>query len=465
MYDEPVRTPDLHRECWDLYCSDSPQCAVAAPRGHAKSTALTHDFILATALFRDQQYIMLVGSTEDMAIGHLGDIAKELRDNEDLRAEFGIASLPTDAKTDVIVTCSDGYQFRIIAKGAGQKMRGAKWLGKRPGLVVCDDLEDDEQVISRDQREKFRRWFYRAMKPVIRKGGKIRMHGTILHEDALLARLMGDKTWRTLRYKAHAGFDDFSNILWPEQFPEERLREIRAGFIEAQDAPGYSQEYLNDPLDNSDAYLRKEDFIGMSDADFDRPKLVAVGVDFAISKADKANRTSFTVGGKDTDNLLHYLDQYVGRWDALEIIERFFEVQATHNPDCFFVEDGQIWKAIRPMLDREMLNRDSFINCFARTPITDKASRGRSFQRRMRARACRFNKEASWYPGYEDELLRFTGHSEATLDDQFDSSALLSLGFDDLANVEEDDFIDDEEFEARSNNPRKYSGRSKVTGY
>ena len=81
MYDEPVRTPDLHRECWDLYCSDATQCAVAAPRGHAKSTALTHDFILATALFRDQQYIMLVGSTEDMAIGHLGDIAKELRDN------------------------------------------------------------------------------------------------------------------------------------------------------------------------------------------------------------------------------------------------------------------------------------------------------------------------------------------------------------------------------------------------
>lgn len=465
MYDEPVRTPDLHRECWDLYCSDHPQCAVAAPRGHAKSTALTHDFILATALFRDQQYIMLVGSTEDMAIGHLGDIAKELRDNEDLRAEFGIVSLPTDAKTDVIVTCSDGYQFRIIAKGAGQKMRGAKWLGKRPGLVVCDDLEDDEQVISRDQREKFRRWFYRAMKPVIRKGGKIRMHGTILHEDALLARLMADKTWRTLRYKAHAGFDDFSDILWPEQFPEERLREIRQGFIEAQDAPGYSQEYLNDPLDNSDAYLRKEDFIGMLDSDFDRPKLIAVGVDFAISKADKANRTSFTVGGKDTDNLLHFLDQYVGRWDALEIIERFFEIQATHNPDCFFVEDGQIWKAIRPMLDREMLNRDCFINCFARTPITDKASRGRSFQRRMRARACRFNKEASWYPGYEDELLRFTGHSEATLDDQFDSSALLSLGFDDLANVDEDDFLDEEEVEARSNNPRKYSGRSTVTGY
>lgn len=465
MYDEPVRTPDLHRECWDLYCSDHPQCAVAAPRGHAKSTALTHDFILATALFRDQQYIMLVGSTEDMAIGHLGDIAKELRDNEDLRAEFGIVSLPTDAKTDVIVTCSDGYQFRIIAKGAGQKMRGAKWLGKRPGLVVCDDLEDDEQVISRDQREKFRRWFYRAMKPVIRKGGKIRMHGTILHEDALLARLMADKTWRTLRYKAHAGFDDFSDILWPEQFPEERLREIRQGFIEAQDAPGYSQEYLNDPLDNSDAYLRKEDFIGMLDSDFDRPKLIAVGVDFAISKADKANRTSFTVGGKDTDNLLHFLDQYVGRWDALEIIERFFEIQATHNPDCFFVEDGQIWKAIRPMLDREMLNRDCFINCFARTPITDKASRGRSFQRRMRARACRFNKEASWYPGYEDELLRFTGHSEATLDDQFDSSALLSLGFDDLANVDEDDFLDEEEIEARSNNPRKYSGRSTVTGY
>src|ERR1700739_2115945 len=106
-----------------------------------------------------------------MAIELLTDIAKELRDNEDLIAEFGIKRFVSDAKTDIIVECDDEYQFRIIARGSGQKMRGRKWQGKRPGLIVCDDLEDDEQVESLERRGKFRRWFFLALKPAVRDGG------------------------------------------------------------------------------------------------------------------------------------------------------------------------------------------------------------------------------------------------------------------------------------------------------
>lgn len=465
LYDDPVPTPAFHRECWKLYTSDARQAAVVAPRKHAKSTALTHDYVLATALFRAQSYIVLVSSNEEMAIEHLGDIAHELRENEDLIAEFGIAELTTDAKTDIIVRCTDDYEFRIIARGSGQKMRGRKWKGKRPGLVVCDDLEDDEQVETREQRAKFRRWFLRALKPVLRTGGKIRVHGTILHEDSLLSRLVKDKTWKTLFYRAHAGFDDFSEILWPEAWSERRLREEREGFIQQGDPSGYSQEYLNDPRDNSEAYLRKTDFREMTDEDRETSKVICAAADFAISKADTANRTSLTVGGKDVENVLHFVDQRVGRWDALEICEEIFQVQKDWRPDVFFVEGGQIWLALWPTLKKEMLKRGLFINFDVRTPVRDKASRGRSFQRRMRAGACRFDKTAEWYPGYEDELLRFTGHSEATLDDQFDSSALLSLGFDGLAEVEAEDFFDEDEISLIVDDPRQMLGRSAVTGY
>lgn len=465
LYDNPQPTPDLHRECWELYCSDTELAGVAAPREHAKSTALTHDYCLAVLLFRVQDYVIIVSATEDLAIGHLADIAKELRENDELIREFHIDKLLVDAKTDIIVRFKDGHESRIIAKGSGQKMRGLKWNGKRPGLIICDDLEEDEQVENIDRRMKFRKWFFRALLPCRRRGGLVRMHGTILHEDALLNRIMRSASWKTRLFKAHEGFDDFTNILWPESFPEARLRAIRQTFIEDGDAAGYSQEYLNDPFDNTEAYLRKDDFLPMTDDDLYEPKVLAVGCDFAVSKKDKANRTSFTVGGKDSRNLLHFIDQYVGRWDTLEWIDVLFDIQRKHEPEFFFVEDGVIWKSIAPTLYKEMQRRNLFLNCQAINPTRDKATRGRPYQKMMRAGACRYNKKAEWYPPYEAELLRFTGRSDAVLDDQFDSSALLAKGFDSIADVEEDTFLDDDEFEIRQNNKQRSVGRSAVTGY
>src|SRR5208282_1049353 len=114
LYDTPSPTPEFHRECWRLYCSDARMAGVAAPRGHAKSTALTHDYVLAVALFREEQYIIIVGASEEMAIEHLGDIANELRENEELIKAFKVKCFITDQKTDIIVECDDGYQFRIM---------------------------------------------------------------------------------------------------------------------------------------------------------------------------------------------------------------------------------------------------------------------------------------------------------------------------------------------------------------
>ena len=63
-----------------------------------------------------------------------------------------------------------------------------------------------------------------------------------------------------------------------------------------------------------------------------------------------------------------------------------------------------------------------------------------------------------------------TGMAQATLDDQFDSAALLSLGFDTFSHVEDEDFFTEEEqeFERGFWNSRRASatsGRSAVTGY
>lgn len=473
-YDQAVATPAFHRECWAGYCADDPRVGCAAPREHAKSTSLTFAFGLACVCFRVKRYVIIGGSTEDMAAEQLSNLREELLYNDDLRRDFGVASFEQDSKTDIIVRCDDGHRFRILARGAEQKIRGKMWAGMRPDLFLGDDLEDDEQVANRDRRVKFRKWFFRAAVQALGRGGWARIHGTILHEDSLLARLNKNAAWKFKIYKAHNSFSDFTEILWPQAWPESRLRLRQKEFVEDGDSDGYSQEFLNDPTDNSVVYLRKGDFLPMTAEDLAAPKAILVGVDFAISKKDKANRTSFTVGGKCAANLIHVVDQYVGRWDSEEIIECFFDVQERHDPICFFVEDGQIWKAMSATIYKEMQKRDKWLNIQAITPISDKASRGRPYQKRHKSGGMRFLKTLDgrvdsptndWYPGYEAENLKFTGVSEATLDDQFDSTALLVKGFDLLPEVEEEDFESEDSQEMRRVDPRNSGGRSVVTGY
>ena len=488
-YDNPMPTPGFHRAAWDLYASDLQAAGVIAPRDHAKSTALTFDFVMASACWRISDYIIIIGSTEDKAAEQLSNISEELHENVDLREEFGIVSFETDQKTEIIVVCDDGHRFRILARGAEQKIRGAMWKGKRPNLIVCDDMEDDEQVESIERRKKFRRWFFRAAKQSLSKTGKIRIHGTILHDDSLLMRLRKNKMWTFQFYKAHESYDDFSNILWPQRWTEQQLRDKQKEFEEDGDATGYAQEFLNDPTDRSDSYLKDSQFRSMSRDDKDEEKLYYAGADFAVSKKDHANRTSFTIGGRVVSGLTHIVDQHVDRWDPLDWIKEMFQIQLFWNIQLWFVEGGQIWNSLESLIYQEMRaitrspemieefgRKDILLNFEVLNPSKDKGVRGRSYQKRMKAGMVRFDTEAEWFQSYKHENLRFTGVAQAKLDDQFDSTATLFLGIDKLPEMSEDDLLDievqeedDEDGDIEEDERRFYHDmgmqRNAVTGY
>ncbi len=481
-YDNPRPTPPFHREVWALYASDEKQAGCVAPRGHAKSTGLTYDYILAETMFRSSDYVILIGSTEDKAAEQLSNISDELHNNGELRRDFSVRDFEVDGKTEIICVLGDGHRFRILARGAEQKIRGAMWKGKRPNLIVCDDMEDDEQVESIDRRKKFSRWFFRAAKQALSQNGKIRVHGTILHEDSLLAGLRKNPAWHFLFYKAHTSYDDFTNLLWPEFWTEEELRARRQELESAGDAAGYAQEYLNDPIDHTQAFLRRQDFIPMAPSDYESPKKIVVGWDFAVSKEDLANRTSGTVVGKDVNNVTHFLDFYVGRWNpAISPSERaqgqkgwidlMFEVDQRWKPECHYVEGGVIWNSIANVVFQEMHVRDRFLNLEVLNPIKDKAVRGLPLKKRHRAGATRWNVQADGYESAREELLRFTGTGQARLDDQFDSAAIAVMGLEESPAIEEEDFWTDEDFDLdagfrnRGGTQSVRDGRSSITGY
>lgn len=461
-YDSPKPTPDFHHELWDLCCSNSRLVAAAAPRGHAKSTAVTHAFVLANLLFRKKRFVIIVAYTERQAIQFLNDIKLELKENGDLIELFGVKHFVKEAETEIVVRLEGSHEFKIMAKGAGQALRGAKWRGARPDLIIGDDLEDDEQVLTQDRREKFRDWFYGALVPCLSDDGEIRIVGTIMHMDSLLERLLNDPEWNSKRYRAHN--EDFTDILWPEKFPKRRLESIRNSYITAGTPEKYAQEYLNYPIDETLSFFRPEDFREMDPEETPRPKIFYATGDLAISQKERADFSVFAVFSVDDRKRILIEDIRRGRWDSKDIIDEMFSIQSRYHPDIFLLESGQIEKSIGPFLNDEMIRRDTFINIDTIVPTKDKQSRARSIQGRMKAGTVFFKKDASWYFDLEQEMRRFPRDIH---DDQVDAIAYIGLLLDKVYEANTPRELSEMEWEEEWEDTMNLydDGRSVICGY
>lgn len=464
-FDNPQPTPDFHKELWELCCLDEPFVGAAAPRGHAKSTAVTHSFTLALVAFRIRRFGLIISDTELQASLFLADIKNEIKENTYLHDMFGISPiLIKDTETDMIGQFTDGTQFRIMAKGSGQKVRGTKWRNKRPDFVICDDLENEEIVFNKDSRKKFQNWFDGSVIPMLSDDGIIRIVGTILHMDSLLENILNDPEWVTKRYRAHNA--DFSSILWPEKFPKEKLQKIRRIYVNKGNPEGYAQEYLNHPIDPATAMFRKDDIVPIWE-DWDEkaplPELnYYAGMDFAIGESEKADFTVIAVAGVDSAGVLYLVDMRRGRWDSLEIVEEMFAVQQRYNPDIFTVEVGQIEKTLGPFLMQEELKRGIFLPLDKKNPDKDKVKRARSINARMRAGGIKIDTTAGWYPEFEEELLTFPRSKH---DDQVDALSWIGLTLDHHVQARTPYEIEEDEWEEEYGDFIFGMGANDVTGY
>jgi len=478
-FDNPKPTPDFHKELWELVCRPEPKVAIAAPRGHAKSTAITHAFTLASVLFRQKKYVLIVSDTEGQAVQFLGDIKMELMENQDLIHVFGVKRLVRDTEAMIIVEFEDGEQFRIQAKGSEQKVRGLKWRNMRPDLIIGDDLENDEIVMNEERREKFRRWFYNALLPSGGDNCTVRIVGTILHMDSLLERLMpawgatttetnGIKHWSTkqfqpwvsIRYQAHN--EDFSQLLWPEKFSKERLMMLREDYINQGFPEGYSQEFLNYPIDESNAYFRKGDFLPIDDPDEFLEYYSAA--DLAISEKDKTAFTAIVTVGVNKTGKLKVVDVRRFRGDSLEIMDEIFSVQKRFRPELFIIEQENIAKSLGPFLNAEMVKRGVYLNLETPIPTQDKIKRARSIQARMRAGQVEFDKDADWWPILQTEMIQFP---RGAYKDQVDALAHIGMALDKITEAPTDEELEDllYEEEIEFSEMYNYSGRDSTTGY
>lgn len=485
---DPADTPECHREWWDMCCSDRKFVALAAPRGHAKSTAITFAYTLAAILFRERKYVVIISDTEAQSSLFLGNIKTELANNEDLRILFGVKEYQSETKkfdketeTDLIIEFVDGHKSRILAKGAGQKLRGLNWLGQRPDLIIGDDMENDEMVMNKERRDKFKRWFIGAVVPCLSKYGVIRIIGTILHMDSLLENYMPkawkkdtreghlsiksnpNTVWLSAKYRAHTSMNDFTDVLWPDSKPAKWLREEQKLYLVDGEGDLWAQEFLNDPIDDSNALFRKTDFVTLRDEDRKQNLNLYVSFDLAVTKDDvKRDYSVFTMFGVDEDGRAQVINIHRERMDTLEIVDHIIAIQKQYEPVFFIGEKGTIDRAIRPFLIVKSIEENVYPSLYSvAVNNTDKIIRSSPIRGRMRAGMVKFDKEADWYPALEQECIQFPRSKH---DDQVDTLSLMGIALTKYVQAHTMKEMEQQQYEEEKAE-HSDSGRSSFTGY
>lgn len=341
-------------------------------------------------------------------------------------------------------------------------------------------MENDELVMNKDRREKMRKWFKGALLPCRSDNGIVRMVGTILHADSLLERLMpnpSEKTtviqelkqfstkkgmWKTVKYRAHNS--DFTKLLWPQKKSAADFKMMYEEAVKDGTTDIYSQEYLNEPIDESVSFFRKGDFLSISQEDRQLKLNYYITADLAISESEKADYSVFVIAGVDENKILHVKNVIRERMDGKEIVDTFLALQKLYNPVAMGVEDMQISKAIGPFLREEMIKNNTFISLL---PLKhggkDKPTRAKSVQARLRAHGIKFEKDGDWYPVFENEMLQFPRGKH---DDQVDAFAYLGLMLDMLIEAPTQQEFDDQEYlDELEQSGLANQGQNELTGY
>ena len=255
--------------------------AIAAPRGEAKSTLVSQLYVLWCLVTGRKKYPVIVMDSIDQAYPMLEAIKAELEFNPRLHTDFpDVVGQGRVWQSGTIVTRNDA---KVQVAGSGKKLRGLRHGPHRPDLCVLDDIENDEQVRSPEQRDKLQQWLTKTVLPLGGAGTKFDVVyiGTILHYDSVLSRTLSNPMWTSARFKALLQWPDNTN-LWDqweeclrnqgepasEAFYQEHQREMNAGAIvswaarslltlmkiRARDGHAtFDSEYQNDPVagDNS----------------------------------------------------------------------------------------------------------------------------------------------------------------------------------------------------------------------
>jgi predicted phage terminase large subunit-like protein len=438
----------LERFSQAVAAKKSPRLMLLMPPRHGKSELASIRFPAWHLGHNPTHEIINVGYNMDLPVIFSRKVRDVLRDPV-FQGIFAESRLDEESKAVEAWRTTRGGGFTAAGVGGGITGKGAH------ALIIDDPLKNQEEADSADRRQLLEDWFETTAYTRPAPGGGILLIETWWNDDDLAGRLQSKMRnqpdadqYEVIKYPALA--EQYEYRVWPSmeiiRSPEalqedevhtlsttpsdeimrvDQLRvpgdPLHAGRFDVDALKRYkanlqprvwSALYQQNPVPDEGMYFQKEYFREIHSVPDPRGMRIYTAWDFAIGEK---THNDWNVGAtilQDHNDTLYVAEIVRFRGDAFRIIEEIMDCAErwSHflNTDYRVgFEDGQIYRALNPLLLKRMSERRQYPVYEVLKPFTDKLARARPLQGRMQHGRVLFPAEASWYPQAKMELLRF----------------------------------------------------------
>lgn len=405
--------------------------AVAAPRGHAKSTNLTFKGTMHSTLYGYKHYPIIISDSSEQAEGFLDNIRVEFEENTAILEDFGPLA-GSVWRSNVLVTKTN---IKIEAIGSGKKIRGRKHWNWRPDLIILDDVENDENVRTPEQRKKLKDWFDKAVSKCGDDYTDIVYIGTLLHYDSLLAKTLANPAYRSIKYKAvirfsqaddlwqqwETIFTDLSNddreadalaffqahktamlegtqVLWEEKLSYYDLMVMRVSEGEAS----FNSEEQNEPINPDDCLFMEEwfDYYNEAEVNFGDPAFDFFGfIDPSLGKTKRSDFSAIvTLAKHKGSGYMYVVDADIERRHPDRIIadvlakERWLRASFGHGYRKLGAETNQFQWFLKEELAKASAKAGLYLPIEEVQQTSDKVMRVQTLQPDVKNKYIKFNR-------------------------------------------------------------------------
>ena len=405
--------------------------AVAAPRGHAKSTNLTFKGTMHSTLYGYKHYPIIISDSSEQAEGFLDNIRVEFEENTAILEDFGVLA-GSVWRSNVLLTKTN---IKIEAIGSGKKIRGRKHRNWRPDLIILDDVENDENVRTPEQRKKLKDWFDKAVSKCGDDYTDIIYIGTLLHYDSLLAKTLTNPAYRSIKYKAviqfsqaddlwqqwETIFTDLSNddresealaffqahktamlegtqVLWEEKLSYYDLMVMRVSEGEAS----FNSEEQNEPINPDDCLFMEEwfDYYNEAEVNFGDPAFDFFGfIDPSLGKTKRSDFSAIvTLAKHKGSGYMYVVDADIERRHPDRIIadvlakERWLRASFGHGYRKLGAETNQFQWFLKEELAKASAKAGLYLPIEEVQQTSDKVMRVQTLQPDVKNKYIKFNR-------------------------------------------------------------------------